>query len=608
MENLSKNIITDSNNTTKEFDYRTLFEQNLVGIFTTTIKGIIVNCNNAFAHMLKYSSPEELININAFALYFSSIDRDNFVANVRKRKRLTNYESILKCKDESPLYVIENIFLQQNSVTGEEFCDGILIDISDRKIAELQLKETNLKYQALFDNPMNALFVSNNKGDNLDANDAACQMFGYSKEELIKLNRKDFLDVQDPKFIAAIAERKKTGMAGAEIFGIRKDRTRFPLSFVSSVFINTNGEERYSSLLNDITVRKDNEEKLLLSERRFKALVQNSSDLLGIVDAEGNYLYVSPTTKIILGYEPEYLIGKSAFSFIHEDDQPIAAEILSSSLGTKETIKVPLFRFKDSSGKWRWIETTITNFLDDPAIGGMVLNSRDVTERALLEEKVALEKSIKQKEITEAVIAAQESDRSEIGRELHDNVNQLLTAAKLYTDMAKTDEKNKEAFLTNASTYMVTAMEEIRKLSKTLITPSIKDEGLKDAVKTMIEDIMMVHPIKIKFNADNFNESSLNEKYKLNIFRIVQEQINNVLKHAKANTINIDFEEKKDNVIISICDDGIGFDVTKRKKGIGIDNIISRAEVYKGEVIINSEPGKGCSVIINFIKSNLILN
>jgi PAS domain S-box-containing protein len=609
MDSTSKNTAHDSaTSIIKEFDYNSLFDQNLAGIFKTTINGIIVNCNDAFARMLKYSSRNELINTNALALYFSRVDRDNFITNVQRRKRLLNYESLLKCKDGSPLYALENIFLHTDDATGEEFCDGILIDISDRKEAELQIKEVNLKYQALFDNPMNAFFLSDNKGNNLDANNSACQMFGYSREELISLNRKDILDVEDPKFVAAMLERRKSGMAGAEIYAIKKDGTRFPVSFISSFFINANGEERFSSLLTDITERKNNEEKLLLSERRFKSLVQNSTDLLGILDAEGNYIYVGPTTKSLLGFDPKDLIGKNAFSFIHSDDLQITTEALSSAVATKQIVKVPLFRFKDFFGEWHWIETTITNLLDDPAICGIVANSRDVTERILLEQKVALEKNIKQKQITEAVIAAQESERSGIGRELHDNVNQLLTAAKLYTDMAKTDQENKKSFLTSASTYMITAIEEIRKLSKTLITPLIKDVGLRDSIKTMIADIMLVNPIKISFHSELFNEESLNEKYKLNIFRIIQEQINNVLKHAKANSIDITFEEKKDNIIISICDDGVGFDVAKSKKGIGIDNIISRSAVYKGDVIINTAPGKGCSVIINFIKSDLIYN
>ena len=589
-----------------EFDYHTLFQQNIAGIFQTTAKGVIVHCNEAFAHMLKYSSPDELINTNAFALYFSQVDRDNFVEKVRDKNRLHNYENILKCKDGTPLYVIENIFLHKDK-TGEEFCDGIMIDISERKKYELELKDINLKYKALFDNPMHAFVLSNINGDILEANHSACEMFGYSPKEFLKLNRKDILEMKDPRFIEAVAKRKKTGIAGAEIFAIKKNGDRFPMAFVSSEFLNAKGEERIGSLITDITVRKRTEEKIILSEKRFKSLVQNSTDLLSIMDKEGTYIYVSPTSQNILGYDPEFLTGKNAFSFIHEDDLKMAVETISLVTSYK-LVHVPFFRFLDSKGEWRWIDCTITNLLDDPAVKGYVKNGRDITEKKYLEEAVTFEKMIKHKEITEAVITAQESERSEIGRELHDNVNQLLTAVKLYTDMAKNDKESKESFLDSASTYVVTAIEEIRKLSKALITPLIQDIGLTDAIKNLAEEIQLIHPVKILFDVTTFSEENLNQKYKLNLFRIVQEQINNILKHANAKTINILFERKNNHLIISIVDDGVGFDTAKRKKGIGVSNIISRAELYKGEVIIVSEPGKGCFLTIDFILSDLILD
>ena len=589
-----------------EFDYHTLFQQNIAGIFQTTAKGVIVHCNQAFARMLKYITPDELINTDALALYFSPVDRNNFIEKVREKKSLYNYENILKCKDGTPLYVIENIFFHKEK-SGEEFCDGIMIDISERKRNELELKEINLKYRAIFDNPMNAFVLSNVNGDILEANHSASGMFGYNPEEFLKLNRKDILVMNDPRFIEAVTKRKKTGIAEAEIYAIKKNGERFPMAFVSSAFLNAKGEERVGSLLTDITERKRTEEKIILSEKRFKSLVQNSTDLLSIIDEEGNYIYVSPTSLSILGYDPEFLTGKNALSFIHEDDLQMATETLSL-IATNKIVHAPLFRFLDSKEEWRWIDCTVTNLLEDPAVKGYVTNARDVTEKKHLEETIALEKLINQKEITEAVILAQESERSEIGRELHDNVNQLLTAVKLYINMGKNDKQNKESFLESASTFTVTAIEEIRKLSKTLITPLIQDIGLTDAIRNLAEEIQLIHPVKILYNDTTFTEENLNQKYKLNLYRIVQEQMNNILKHAKAKTINILFEKKNNHLIISIVDDGIGFDTSKRKKGIGVYNIISRAELYKGEVSIVSEPGKGCSLTIDFLISALILD
>ena len=154
--------------------------------------------------------------------------------------------------------------------------------------------------------------------------------------------------------------------------------------------------------------------------------------------------------------------------------------------------------------------------------------------------------------------------------------------------MARKDEESRDSLLTNASTFTLTAIEEIRKLSKTLITPLIKEIGLKDSIKDLTEEIMLVHPIQILFTAKDFIEDELNDKFKLNIFRIVQEQINNILKHAQAKKININMEDYDGKLLISITDDGIGFDTRKKKAGVGITNIKSRSELYNGTMLLNS--------------------
>lgn len=339
--------------------YRNFFEQNLAGVYQTTTSGLILNCNEAFAKMLRYDSARELMQKNAYEFYFSHNQRNEFIKKLRERKKLYNFEIVFKCKDGTALYVIQNVSLHTDTDTGEEYCDGVIIDISERKLAE---------------------------------------------------------------------------------------------------------------------------------------------------------------------------------------------------------------------------------------------------------ETAAWQKTQNLKEITEAVITAEENQRSEIGRELHDNVAQLLGTSLLYINIAKTDEKDREIHLNSSSSFTLSAIEEIRKLSKTLITPLIKEMGLTESIKDMIEDIMLVHPIKISFITNDFHEEKLNEKYKLNLFRIVQEQLNNTIKHAKASEVEIIFKETNDHLFISISDDGMGFDASKRQKGVGLSNIDSRTKLYNGVISISSAPGKGCSLSIDFLKSDLILN
>jgi signal transduction histidine kinase len=107
-------------------------------------------------------------------------------------------------------------------------------------------------------------------------------------------------------------------------------------------------------------------------------------------------------------------------------------------------------------------------------------------------------------------------------------------------------------------------------------------------------------PLQIHCLLDYSLEDSINDKFKLNTFRILQEQLNNIIKHAKASNVHITLSKTDTGIMLSIADDGVGFDTTQKSKGIGIKNIISRSELYKGNANFISEPGKGCMLAITF--------
>ncbi|MEX0882898.1 MAG: PAS domain S-box protein, partial [Cyclobacteriaceae bacterium] len=142
-------------------------------------------------------------------------------------------------------------------------------------------------------------------------------------------------------------------------------------------------------LMVDITQRKLVEKELALSEQRFKSLVQNGSDLIAILDLEANYLYVNLNSTNILGITPDEFIGNNAFDFIHpEDKERVFSDF--SEIENSQRITIAPFRFIHKDGTWRWIETIVTNLIDDPSIKGIVANSRDITEKIITEQKVKL--------------------------------------------------------------------------------------------------------------------------------------------------------------------------------------------------------------------------
>ncbi len=144
------------------------------------------------------------------------------------------------------------------------------------------------------------------------------------------------------------------------------------------------------------------------------------------------------------------------------------------------------------------------------------------------------------------------------------------------------------------------AIEEIRKLTNGLTTDTIRNLGLTEAIGNIAHDTMEVSSIKIFCELDSFKEKTVPDNLKLNIFRMVQEQLNNILKHAKASEVVIRISQNKKNITLSISDNGVGFDTSKKQTGIGVANIKSRAMSFQGTADFVSQPGKGCLLSVRF--------
>lgn len=215
------------------------------------------------------------------------------------------------------------------------------------------------------------------------------------------------------------------------------------------------------------------------SEEHFRALVQEASDLIAVIDTEGNYNYVSPSTTTILGILPETLLGNNAFNFIHPDDREKTLPYLEK-IATEKTVKVPPFRFQNSKGEWHWIETTLTNMLDNPAIKGIVSNARDVTEKV---------KEERQRKLLESVIT-----------NTHDAV--LITEAEPFDEPGPSIIYVNEAF-TKMTGY--TAEEVIGKTPRILQGPASDKKALAKLGKALRNwETHEVTTINYKKNGEEF--------------------------------------------------------------------------------------------------------
>jgi len=385
-----------------------------------------------------------------------------------------------------------------------------------------------------------------------------------------------------------------------------------------------------ASLHLEIEERKRAEEKLLKSEtivrefnkelekkveertiqmkrnsRLFRSLIENSFDAISVLDANGRILFSSGAVEKLTGYQPEELLKTRALAFIHPEDIKEVIELFKQVMTRPGVAFSTTLRLAHKNGEYRWAEGTIINLLEDENVKAVVTNFHDITEKkkaeeikSLLEKKLTQEKINRQIQITQAAIDGQEKEKKEIGMELHDNINQILAATKLYLDMADSNHESQAEIIKRSKESVTQAIQEIRKLSKSMVPPAVGASGIITSIREFAEVINQSSGLHIDLILPTEIMQTLDEQEQLALYRIIQEQLNNIVKHAGAKNAVISLYKKSDTAVLTIKDDGKGFNVTANRSGIGLSNIQSRVEMLLGEFNIQSAPGKGCEMII----------
>lgn len=357
---------------------------------------------------------------------------------------------------------------------------------------------------------------------------------------------------------------------------------------------------RVIGAIQDITARKRSEEIVRASEEKYRQIFYKNPYPAWIYDL--NTLHIVEVNDAAL---EKYGFDKNEFlQLTMKDLHPSnwEDEFLDTlkNPGLIQAIERKLWHHTNKQGGLMIVEIT-SHLIDYFGKMSMQVIINDVTERVRLEKELTQQQKLKQQQITEVVLGAQERERFELGQELHDNINQILATSKLYLDVAMEENEPRIELLYKSRKNISMAIEEIRKLSKELITPTLNDLGLVQSIKELIRSIQTVKKMKIRLNISGLDEDALLPEQKINLYRIIQEQLNNILKHAQASTVVIELHKTKEQILLQVKDDGKGFDPRIRRNGVGISNIISRAELYNGRVEIESAPGKGCrlEVILN---------
>jgi signal transduction histidine kinase len=202
--------------------------------------------------------------------------------------------------------------------------------------------------------------------------------------------------------------------------------------------------------------------------------------------------------------------------------------------------------------------------------------------------------SLKQKhhnDLTNAFIEGQENERKQIGRELHDNINQVLAATKLNISLALANPGFCQRGLELSHSNIIHAIDEIRKLSHQLLPPDFSNGSFIDSIEYLVQSFSP--SFQVCLDVARFSSRGCSDTIKLNLFRILQEQLNNIYKYAAAENVSIKLSSLNNKIMLVVKDDGAGTDMKKESKGVGLTNICNRVSSLNGQCTIWSKPNQG---------------
>lgn len=343
----------------------------------------------------------------------------------------------------------------------------------------------------------------------------------------------------------------------------------------------------YKSVIYGIERKKSNEQ-LTQSNERYSQLFHMNKQPMWVYNAVTfTFVQVNKAALDLYGYTEEEFLNLRVTELWPEEERE-KIELLISEINIEGSPYNDIVKNIKKSGEIFDVEmfgsTVVLNNLPLRTI-----IASDVTDKIKLEL-----------EITKAIVKTQEDERYEIGSELHDNVCQILATSQLSLGMLQSS-LNEETlkWYNQTRKYILQASGEIRNLSHRLAPSFFEDSNMEETLGNLVESFNVEKNWEIKLFVDpEIKSKSFNRDLFLNIFRIVQEQFRNIYKYAKASQIEIDLIINDDKLKLRIYDNGVGFNINKTKRGIGLANIKRRSELFGGSLKINSAPQNGCEVLV----------
>jgi len=352
-----------------------------------------------------------------------------------------------------------------------------------------------------------------------------------------------------------------------------------------------------------IIKQKDHlEQEFERSQNRFKTVFDESSLGNKFINSDLRIIKVNKSMIKLLGFGEAELIGSRITDYAHPDFVPHWKKLQHNLWTLKQpSFKIDVCMIKKDKSKV-WCHVTSILFEDKNEILGYTI-MENITKRKQLEINLELannKQMLFQQELLKNTITTQEEERARIAGNLHNSLGQLLYSVKLnleLIDLKNYDRQNEDvAAIYRAKKLLDECVKETRNISHDLMPSILDDFGLKDALQDICTQLSYKTSFNLEFTGSDYRVS---KRLEMTIFRIVQELMMNVIKHADAQKADLEIEVDDNKILIRLKDDGIGFDTNKLKKpGIGVRSIRNKINILNGKFDISSIPQQGTLVTI----------
>jgi PAS domain S-box-containing protein len=599
-----------------ELRFRTLTSNAPVAIFQTDVNGKTTYVNDTWMNYAGLTFEESLGDKWLDAVY---PDDQNIVMKnwTERSKKGIQSEAEYRLVDKkgkirwmsgrsTPLFNLNN------EVIGHI---GTLTDITSMKEAEIdilktqeKLKQSEAKYRSLVDQAGDAIALFDEKGKVLEANDSASQLLGYSISELMNLSLPEILTQEDLKKNPVQFNLLKKGVTTIKQRKMKKKDGAVVETEVNSKILP---DGRFLAIIRDLSERIGIQKQIEKEKDLSNKIIDSLPGIFYLLDCTSSKIIRwNKRVETITGYSSEEIDTIPYLDFIDESDRKNLSEKLMEVLINGNSEAEVNIRTKDGRRIAYYFTGWLVNLEGNPFIIG---NALDISARKKAEQE--LDESYKSiRKLTSYLQNIREEERTNIAREIHDELGQLLTVMKMDVSWlnkkigtdAEVPVKNKMKDLLDMIDGTVKT---VRRISSELRPSLLDDLGLVAAIEWHLIEFEKRVGIKTSFT-DAADEVVLPDKVKTGIFRIFQESLTNVARHAEASKITVKMECKNNMFLLKISDNGIGFDKTKvaDKRTLGILGMKERSEMMGGIYDIVSTPGKGTTILVKVPLSETVQN